>query len=185
MQDILIVDNFDSFTYNLAHYFEGLGCHVDVVRKNDLDIDITKYDRIVISPGPGLPDDSQVHDLITRTDNKTPILGVCLGMQGIAQYLKGRLVNKSSVKHGVEDIITVDTSSPLFENCDSIMTVGLYHSWEVTDEGDYCIDAVSNSDGAIMAISNIEERMYGVQFHPESILTQEGRQVLDNFLKNG
>lgn len=185
MKRILLVDNYDSFTYNLAHYLEALGCEV-VTQFNDvIDVDvIPQFDGIVLSPGPGLPSNAGLMpEIIERFLGKIPILGVCLGMQGIAVHLGGDMYNQPKVKHGVKETIQLEKSL-FFEGIGSEMEVGLYHSWAVTEEGNYKVIAKSQS-GVIMAIENQEMKCLGVQFHPESIMTPMGKVVLGNFLRVG
>ena len=143
---------------------------------------IVGFDKIIISPGPGLPKDAgNIMDIIASVAGKIPVLGVCLGMQAIAEYLGGSLFNQSIVKHGVEEEINL-TNHPLFDNLSDRINVGLYHSWAVSGNGDYRTIATSDS-GTIMAIVNEEQKMYGVQFHPESVMTPNGAQILQNFLE--
>ena len=182
MRRILLIDNYDSFTYNLEHCITSLGASVDVVR-NDVGIeDQMIYDGVVLSPGPGVPSESNgMMALIQRLDGKIPILGVCLGMQAIAVHLGGEIFNQNEVKHGVEEIIDV-YDSPLFYGIGSELNVGLYHSWAVVDGiGKFEIIARS-STGLVMGIQNTAKMMYGVQFHPESIMTSSGHEIIQNFL---
>jgi len=182
LRRILLIDNYDSFTYNLEHCLTALGTSVDVVR-NDVEIeDHLIYDGVVLSPGPGVPGESNgMMALIQRLDGEIPILGVCLGMQAIAVHLGGELFNQNEVKHGVEEIINV-YDSPLFYGIGSELNVGLYHSWAVVDGvGSFEITARS-SNGLVMGIQNTSKMMYGVQFHPESIMTSGGNEIIQNFL---
>lgn len=182
MQQILLLDNFDSFTYNLKHYLVGLGSSVHVVRNNAHNLKLSDYDKIVLSPGPGLPKNAGIMmDLIGEVGGTVPILGVCLGMQAIAQHLGGEIYNQENVKHGVQETITRSESS-LFTDLPEKMEVGLYHSWAVKEHVAYSVTAKSES-GVIMAIENTEQQLYGVQFHPESVMTPNGMKVLENFLK--
>lgn len=182
MKRVLLLDNYDSFTYNLKHYISNLGFEVEVIRNDVFDIDVCKYSHVVLSPGPGLPNDAgSMMQLIERVDSKTPLLGVCLGMQAIAEYLDGSLYNQAEVKHGVAERIRLD-DVPLFQGLLSEIEVGLYHSWSVNDVGGFDVVARSKS-GVVMAIQNADRQMYGVQFHPESIMTQSGIDFLGNFLR--
>ncbi|MBC9813214.1 aminodeoxychorismate/anthranilate synthase component II [Crocinitomicaceae bacterium CZZ-1] len=184
---VLIVDNYDSFTYNLYHY--AVQCGVDVVvRRNDellLD-EVQEYDRIILSPGPGLPSEAPLmFDLLKTYGHQKPILGVCLGMQGIAEFYGGQLINQKQVKHGVQADVTVDNSSQLFKGLPPRIKVGLYHSW--------CVDATTlpdelkvtgiSSEGVVMSFEHIDLPVFGVQFHPESVMTEAGLQMLNNYLK--
>lgn len=184
MQQILLLDNFDSFTYNLKHYLVGLGCSVHVVRNNVENLLLNDFDKIVLSPGPGLPDQAGIMmELIAEVDGKIPILGVCLGMQAIAEHLGGEIYNQEKVKHGVQENINCEDSI-LFDGLPNNIEVGLYHSWAVREHSKYTVTAKSDA-GVIMAIENPEKKLFGVQFHPESVMTPEGRRILSNFLKLG
>lgn len=182
MQRILLLDNFDSFTFNLAHYLIGLGAEVDVVRADVFDHDPNSYDKIVFSPGPGLPEDAPLmHQIINQVDGSRPILGVCLGMQSIGLYLGGELYNQVIVKHGLQEKISVEDSA-LFAGIPQEIAVGLYHSWALKNTvGDFRCTAISENK-VVMAIENVERKLYGVQFHPESIMTPNGQGILKNFL---
>jgi len=139
------------------------------------------YDAIVLSPGPGLPQDAgQMPEVIKSAIGKIPILGVCLGMQALALNLGGALYNQTTVKHGVQETIELN-SSALFKEIGTEMEVGLYHSWGVHSEGDFEVIALSKS-GVVMAISNEGLKVFGVQFHPESIMTPNGKVLLTNFV---
>ncbi len=181
MKHILLLDNYDSFTFNLQHYLVSLDVQVDVIRNDHEIMDLDKYDGIVISPGPGLPKDAGVlMEVLSLAQYKIPVLGVCLGMQGMCEFLGGTLYNQKEVKHGVQELIEV-FSGVLFKDLSSEIKVGLYHSWAVSDEGDY--DIVARSKGnVIMAIENNESKFYGVQFHPESIMTTDGMIIVKNFI---
>ena len=183
MQQILLIDNFDSFTYNLEHYLIGLGVHVHVVRNNAVIVNLSDYDKIILSPGPGLPKEAgSMMDILDRADGKIPVLGVCLGMQAIAEYLGGEIYNQEIVKHGVQEEIECD-DSVLFSGMPKRMKVGLYHSWAVRNHSNYTVTAKSES-GKLMGIENADRKLYGVQFHPESVMTPNGMDILKNFLKS-
>lgn len=182
MQRILLLDNFDSFTFNLAHYLIGLEVEVDVVRSDVYEGNANKYDKVIFSPGPGLPNDSPIMQcIIEEVKGSRPILGVCLGMQSIGIHLGGELYNQATVKHGVTEKITLENSF-LFTGISRQIQVGLYHSWALKKTvGNFRQTAFSEND-VLMAIENIEQELYGVQFHPESIMTPNGKQILQNFL---
>lgn len=184
LHHILLVDNYDSFTYNLSHYLEGMNCSVDVVRNNEVDLDkLLEYDAIILSPGPGLPKEHiNLMEIIQICDGKLPVLGVCLGMQAIALHLGGEIENKSAVMHGVEEMINVVNHDGLFVELPRKLKVGLYHSWKVQESHNYKSDAFAVSDNTLMAISDSSKLLYGIQFHPESIMTEHGREMLQNFL---
>ncbi len=184
---ILLVDNYDSFTYNLYQYFLILGEEIAVVRNDDLDIDEVEsmHPRlIVISPGPGRPEDAGMSmDLVIRYRSKIPILGICLGMQIVAQCYGGRIVRADEPVHGKVRQIT-HTGDRLFKNVPSPMNVTRYHSLVVERNSlpaEFLIDAESQ-EGELMAITHCADPIWGVQFHPEAVLTDNGLQLLSNAL---
>ena len=182
---VLIVDFYDSFTYNLKHYVEPLCSNVDVVRDDHLDLElVNSYDKIILSPGPGLPENTKnMQNILKSYSGIKPILGVCLGMQGIAQYYGAKLKQKH-VTHGKKSKIKVDLDSVLFKNTSEYIDVGLYHSWHVEQLDEKIFNSVSiNEKGVLMAIESIELSLFGVQFHPESIMTPLGKKIIQNFLK--
>lgn len=151
------------------------------MRNNVTVQDVFQYDKIVLSPGPGLPNEAgNMMGLIQKIDGKIPVLGVCLGMQAIAIHLGGELYNLNDVKHGVQESVTVKSSS-LFKRVPERIDVGLYHSWAVRENVAYEVTATSDST-VVMAIQNEERKLYGVQFHPESIMTPNGYRILENFV---
>jgi len=180
---ILLVDNYDSFTYNLAHYLELMGVRLTVCFNDQIDITkLSEYDGVILSPGPGLPQNAgQMPELVRGLLGKIPILGVCLGMQCLAEQLGGELFNQMRVKHGVQETILLDDSL-LFLGLDKKIQVGLYHSWAVYEKGDFRVTSRS-LENRIMSLENLEKKCFGVQFHPESILTPEGVQILQNFVR--
>lgn len=184
MARILLLDNFDSFTYNLEHYLSGLGVEVIVCRNNAIQVDLNSIDAVVLSPGPGLPQDAPgMMRLIEQSIGKIPILGVCLGMQALAVHLNGELMNKEIVSHGVSSQIKVIDHTSIFSGLPQSIEVGLYHSWRVKSSPNYSILAIDHSDDTVMAIGREDLKCYGVQFHPESIMTPTGRNILESFLK--
>jgi len=179
------VDFYDSFTYNLSHYIEALGAEVIVLKNDKINLgELPDFDRLVFSPGPGLPSEKlNFYPLLDRFVGKKKMLGVCLGMQGIATYLGPDLYNMDQVKHGVSEMVEVDVNSVLFKKCQTRFYVGLYHSWAVKNiEGTGLNVTATTNNKTIMAFENSEKGIYGVQFHPESILTESGKQILLNFL---
>ncbi|MEN4761267.1 aminodeoxychorismate/anthranilate synthase component II [Chryseobacterium sp. C39-AII1] len=187
---VLVFDNYDSFTYNLVQIIERiLGSKVDVVRNDQITLEeIKKYDKIILSPGPGIPEEAGILlDLIKEYASTKSILGVCLGQQAIAEAFGGSLINLSEIFHGVAtsaDLVKNDTK--LFKNLSSGLEVGRYHSWAVNPENfpdELEITAV-DKDGMIMALQHKEYDVHGVQFHPESILTPDGEVIIKNFLLN-
>lgn len=179
---ILIIDNYDSFTYNLYHYVEKCGVEVDVIRNDELVLEeVDNYDKLILSPGPGLPSETKMmFELLSHYFSTKPILGVCLGMQGIAEFFNARLVNQKEVKHGVQTTILVQYPSLLYKGLANEFKVGLYHSWCV-DEGSipsFLNITGKSSEGIVMSIEHNELPIYGVQFHPESIMTDFGIEMI-------
>lgn len=188
MQKVLVIDNYDSFTYNLVHYIEANDDYtVDVYRNDEITIEeIAKYNTIILSPGPGLPKDAGILNEIIQTYASTKkILGVCLGMQAIGEVFGGTLVNLKEVFHGVATPITIiKTDDLLFKNLPQKFNVGRYHSWVVSNENfptDLTITS-ADANNQIMSIKHKKFNLYGVQFHPESILTEHGKELIANFL---
>ncbi|MDR6403429.1 MULTISPECIES: aminodeoxychorismate/anthranilate synthase component II [Chryseobacterium] len=187
---VLVFDNYDSFTYNLVQIIERvLNQRVDVVRNDEITLEeIEKYDKIILSPGPGIPEEAGILlDLIKKYAPTKSILGVCLGQQAIAEAFGGSLINLSEIFHGVAtsaDLVKNDTK--IFKNLSSGLEVGRYHSWAVSLENfpeELEITAI-DKDGMIMALQHKTYDVHGVQFHPESILTPEGEVIIRNFLLN-
>lgn len=188
MHKILLLDNYDSFTYNLFHYAEEFeGVEVNVFRVDEIRIDdIEKYDGIILSPGPGLPKESGLLiPIIERYKESKRIFGVCLGQQAIGEIFGGALQNLEKVYHGVATPININQPQHyLFKGMPSRIDVGRYHSWVVSQNNfPQClrIDATDDS-GSIMALSHRELDICAVQFHPESILTPNGKQIIANWL---
>lgn len=181
---MLIVDFYDSFTYNLAHYFEKLDCEVNVIRNDELDLSSIKiFDKLVLSPGPGLPKEKKnLFELLEQFSGKIPILGICLGMQAIGEFMGGSIQNQSIVKHGIAETIKISNTNCLFQSFPKSINVGLYHSWEVVNIPLENISSTSENN-VIMSIEFPEQKLFGVQFHPESILTENGQALFRNFLK--
>jgi anthranilate synthase component II len=186
---IMVLDNYDSFTYNLVHILKELtGGQVDVYRNNEMDLDVAeRYDKIIISPGPGLPDEAGItKQLIRRFAPVKSMLGVCLGCQAIAEVFGGSLINLDRVFHGVKsEIIVTDRGDKLFHDVPANFEAGRYHSW-VVNEKDFpsCLRIIARDDeGMIMALSHAEYDVKGVQFHPESVMTEYGKKILFNWFK--
>ncbi len=182
---IFILDNYDSFTYNLVHYFEDLNCEVTVARNDEVDVlSLSAYDAIILSPGPGLPKEAGILMDVVRTYSQVkPILGVCLGMQAIALHFGDRIENQKNVKHGVQESCDIVSPCTLLKDISSSFLVGLYHSWEVKLSSNSSLIPTSYSEnGVLMSLRHKELPIYGVQFHPESILTPEGKLILKNFI---
>ena len=183
---IVIIDNYDSFTYNLSHLIKSLGAEVDVVRNDQFSLDdLEAYSKIVLSPGPGIPSEAGLLlDVIKTYAGRKPILGVCLGHQAIGEAFGGKLENLSDVFHGVATPCHIVADDPIFSGLERDITVGRYHSWVVSREGlPECLEVTAVSDeGQIMALRHRELNVRGIQFHPESVLTPNGRKMLQNWL---
>ncbi len=190
MKKIVIIDNYDSFTYNLAHLLKELGAQVDVKRNDQFKMsDLQAYDKIVLSPGPGIPEEAGLLlDVIKTYAGQKPILGVCLGEQAIGQVFGAKLTNLKQVFHGVQTPVFLlkANDSYLFNNLPDVINVGRYHSWVVDQDGfpeSLVMTAVSN-EGQIMALRHKDYDVQGIQFHPESVLTPEGRTIISNWLNH-
>lgn len=184
---ILIFDNYDSFTYNLVHLVKELGyTDVDVFRNDKIALeDIAKYDKIILSPGPGIPSEAGLLlPLIKEYADKKPILGVCLGHQAIGEAFGARLTNLEDVYHGVATQIKVTQPDYIFSDLGNELEVGRYHSWIVNNqELPDCIEITAiDNNGQIMALKHKMYDVHGVQFHPESVLTPVGNIIVKNFL---
>ena len=185
---VLVIDNYDSFTYNLVHYLEDLYCDVTVVRNDKLTLeDIKPFNKIVLSPGPGIPDEAGLLKAIIKEYAPTKsILGVCLGQQAIGEVFGGSLVNLDEVYHGVatEVSISVDDES-LFNGLGKKIEVGRYHSWVVNANLPDCLEATSyDENGQVMSLRHKEYDVKGVQYHPESVLTPDGKKILENWINS-
>ena len=186
---ILVLDNYDSFTYNLVQYLmEITGESLDVFRNDAISLEeVDQYDVIILSPGPGLPADAGIMpDLIKRYGAHKPIMGVCLGLQAIGEAYGGKLHNLERVFHGVSTYVQVaDDQDPIFSNIPSVFKAGRYHSWVVKPESiPSCLKITAvDEKGSIMALRHKEHPVFGLQFHPESIMTEYGKEMLHNFLK--
>ncbi len=184
---ILIFDNYDSFTYNLVHLVKELGyTDVDVFRNDKIALeDVAKYDKIILSPGPGIPSEAGLLlPLIKQYAGKKPILGVCLGHQAIGEAFGAQLKNLEDVYHGVATRINITQPDYIFDTLGSELEVGRYHSWIVDNNGlPDCIEiTATDNNGQIMALKHKEFDVHGVQFHPESVLTPAGETIVKNFL---
>ena len=183
---IVIIDNYDSFTYNLSHLVKELGAEVAVVRNDQFELaDLEQYSKIILSPGPGIPSEAGLLlDVIRTYAGKKPILGVCLGHQAIGEVFGGKLENLSDVFHGVATSCHIIADDPIFSGIPRDITIGRYHSWVVSREGlPDCLEVTAVSDeGQIMALRHHELNVRGIQFHPESVLTPDGKKMIQNFL---
>ena len=186
---ILVLDNYDSFTYNLVHIIRELGYEMDIFRNDKIELeDVKKYDKILLSPGPGIPDEAGImKDVIKIYSPNKSILGVCLGHQGIAEAFGAKLFNIPNVLHGVTSKARViDRNENLFKELPNQFEVCHYHSWAVVAESipsDLTVTA-TNPEGLVMAIAHKKFDVRGVQFHPESIMTEHGKMIIENWLNN-
>ncbi len=185
---ILLIDNFDSFTYNILEVLRNTNlCQIEVITSDKFQInDAYKYDGIIFSPGPGLPDDfPKMNSILNNYKGKIPILGVCLGHQAICQNYGLKLVNIDKVVHGQPRKIKIISNSILFKNLPTKFVVGLYHSWIVEHfkMTDSLIVTAISEDNYVMAVEDFENSIFGVQFHPESYITEYGLEILINFVK--
>jgi anthranilate synthase component 2 len=183
---VVIIDNYDSFTYNLSHLIKSLGAEVTVVRNDQFELqDLEQFNKIVLSPGPGIPSEAGLLlDVIRTYAGKKPILGVCLGHQAIGEVFGGKLVNLSDVFHGVATPCHIVADDPIFSGLERDITIGRYHSWVVANEDlPECLEVTAVSDeGQIMALRHKNLNIRGIQFHPESVLTPDGKKMIQNWL---
>ena len=183
---IVIIDNYDSFTYNLSHLVKELGAEVTVYRNDQFAIDqLEEFDKIILSPGPGIPSEAGLlMDVIRTYAGKKPILGVCLGHQAIGEVFGAKLTNLTDVYHGIATEGTQFGVDPIFDGLPKRIVMGRYHSWVVDNTGlPECIEITAESDdGQIMALRHKSYDIHGIQFHPESVLTPEGRTIIKNWL---
>ncbi|SNU04355.1 anthranilate synthase, component II [Prevotellaceae bacterium MN60] len=183
---IVIIDNYDSFTYNLSHLVKEMGADVTVFRNDQFSLDsLEAFDKIILSPGPGIPSEAGLLlDVIRTYAGKKPMLGVCLGHQAIGEAFGGRLENLSDVFHGIATPCHITADSPLFQRLSKNITIGRYHSWVVSREAfPECLEITAVSDeGQVMALQHRQLPIYGIQFHPESVLTPEGKNIIKNYI---
>lgn len=184
---IVIIDNYDSFTYNLSHLIKEIGAEVTVIRNDQFTLNqLERFDKIVLSPGPGIPSEAGLLlDVIKTYKGRKPILGVCLGHQAIGEVFGGTLENLSDVFHGVATEGTQFSNDYIFDSLPKRITMGRYHSWVVSRENfPTCLEVTAVSDeGQIMALKHKNYDIHGIQFHPESVLTPEGKAILRNFIE--
>ena len=185
---IVIIDNYDSFTYNLAHLVKELGAEVEVLRNDQFQIeDLLPYDKIILSPGPGIPSEAGLLlDVIRQYARIKSILGVCLGHQAIGEYFGGHLTNLSQVFHGVSSTVSVTTPDYIYNELPDHIEVGRYHSWVVdTQAFPDCLEITSVSEeGQIMSLRHRQYDVRGIQYHPESVLTPHGQKIISNWLEH-
>jgi anthranilate synthase component 2 len=186
---ILVLDNYDSFVYNLVHYIKQLGyTEVDVYRNDKIALpDVAKYDKILLSPGPGIPKESGIMlDLIKQYAETKSIMGVCLGHQAIAESFGGALENMDEVLHGVGNKMEVVAEDSIYNELPTSFEVGRYHSWQVKKDtlGDVFKLTGVDENGNVMSMRHKSLDLVGVQYHPESVLTEHGLKIIENWLKN-
>lgn len=185
---ILVIDNYDSFVYNLVHYLEDLACKVTVKRNDQVQLsEVKKYDKILLSPGPGIPNEAGLlKDIIKEYASTKSIFGVCLGQQAIGEVFGGSLSNLNDVYHGVATkVFQSVTDEVLFDGLEKEFEVGRYHSWVVAEKDlPTCLQITSyDKNGQIMSLRHKEYDVRAVQFHPESVLTPDGKKMLENWVK--
>ena len=189
MKKIVVIDNYDSFTYNLVHYLEDLNSVVTVYRNDEFELEeLEKFDKILLSPGPGIPDEAGLlKQVIQKYASSKSILGVCLGQQAIGEVFGGNLINLEKVFHGVATKVTLSvTDEPLFNKLPNEFEVGRYHSWVVNQDNFPEVLEITSVDenGQIMSLRHKTFDVKGVQFHPESVLTPFGKQILENWVNS-
>lgn len=185
---IVIIDNYDSFTYNLSHLVKELGAEVTVYRNDQFKMkELEEFDKIILSPGPGIPSEAgNLLKVIKEYAGKKPILGVCLGHQALGESFGGKLTNIGEVVHGVATPCHIWVDDYLFEGLPQDIEIGRYHSWVVDTDGfPECLEITSVSDeGFIMSLRHREYDIRGIQYHPESVLTPEGKTIIGNWLRH-
>lgn len=186
-QRVVIIDNYDSFTYNLAHLVRQLGATVEVYRNDQFTLNqLEPFSKIILSPGPGIPEEAGLlMDVIRTYAGRKPMLGVCLGHQAIGEVFGGKLVNLAEVYHGLATEGTQFGNDPIFAGLPRRIVMGRYHSWVVDRAGfPDCLEVTAMSDdGQIMALRHRNYNIHGIQFHPESVLTPEGTTIVRNWLE--
>ena len=185
---IAVIDNYDSFTYNLVHYLEDLNANVTVFRNDEFELnELEKFDKILLSPGPGIPDEAGLlKEVIKKYASTKSIFGVCLGLQAIGEVFGGTLTNLEKVYHGVATKVTKTEDDFIFNDLPNEFEVGRYHSWVVSNENLPADLIVTSTDenGQIMSMKHANFDIRGVQYHPESVLTPFGKKILENWLQN-
>lgn len=186
---IVLIDNYDSFTYNLVQLLGSFTPEIEVVRNDGCTMeDIKKMapKAIVLSPGPGKPAEAGICEEVVKTFGKTiPILGVCLGHQAICECYGGKIGYAKKVMHGKQSMVEIDQKSPLFNGLEKEILVARYHSLAAVDVPEELKVVAKTADGEVMAVEHREYPVFGVQFHPESILTPQGEAIVRNFLRKG
>lgn len=185
---IIVIDNYDSFTYNLVHYLEDLNAEVTVYRNDEFELsELEKFDKILLSPGPGIPEEAGLlKQVIQKYAPTKSILGICLGLQAIGEVFGGNLINLEKVYHGVATKVIKVSDDFIFNEIPDEMEVGRYHSWSVSTENFPDVLEITSVDenGQVMSLKHKTFDVRGVQYHPESVLTPYGKKILENWLKS-
>ncbi|MFN8260151.1 MAG: aminodeoxychorismate/anthranilate synthase component II [Chitinophagales bacterium] len=184
MKKILVLDNYDSFTYNLVHYLESFNVHCAVFRNDKITLDeVGQFDKILLSPGPGIPEEAGILlDVIRTYAPVKSILGVCLGHQAIGQVFGAELYNVGQVIHGKSKNTIVTEEDVLFDGMDKEFQSGRYHSWAIRNVQPPLIVTATDDDGIVQAVKHESYNVHGVQFHPESVMTPQGIRLIENWL---
>jgi anthranilate synthase component 2 len=187
MKNVFVIDNYDSFTYNLVHYLEELDCEVTVKRNDQFELDeLEDYPLLLLSPGPGIPDESGLlKAAIERYAPSKKILGICLGQQAIGEVFGASLINLDKVYHGIATPVKVIKEDVLFKDLPAVFDIGRYHSWVVaTPLPDALIATSVDEEGQLMSLRHKTYDVCAVQYHPESVLTPHGKKILDNWINS-
>ena len=183
---ILLIDNYDSFSYNLYQYIGSINPDIKVIRNDEISVEEIKKlnpTHIIISPGPGIPSEAGIIEDLVKEIDDTPILGVCLGHQAICEAFGFEIINAKKIMHGKKDLITIDNTTKLFKGLSNNIYAARYHSLVAKNVSKPLIVTATSSDGEIMAVEHESKKIYGVQFHPESVMTEDGMKILKNFLE--
>ncbi|MDC1012101.1 aminodeoxychorismate/anthranilate synthase component II [Flavobacteriaceae bacterium] len=187
MKKVFVIDNYDSFTYNLVHYLEELDCEVTVKRNDQFELDeLEDYPLLLLSPGPGIPDESGLlKAAIERYAPSKKILGICLGQQAIGEVFGASLINLDKVYHGIATPVKVIKEDVLFKDLPDVFDIGRYHSWVVATPLPEALIATSvDEEGQLMSLRHKTYDVCAVQYHPESVLTPHGKKILDNWINS-
>lgn len=183
---ILLIDNYDSFSYNLYQYIGSLNSDIKVIRNDEMSVEEIKKlnpSHIIISPGPGKPSESGIIEDVVREIDNIPILGVCLGHQAICEVFGSNIIHAPKIMHGKRDVLNIDNTKTLFKGLGNTIEAARYHSLIADKVSGELIVTSTSSDGLIMGVEHKTKKIYGVQFHPESVMTPEGIKILKNFLE--
>tara|TARA_B110000977_G_C10732258_1_gene359529 strand:+ start:48 stop:608 length:561 start_codon:yes stop_codon:yes gene_type:complete len=184
---VLIIDNYDSFTFNLVHLLQCFTEEYEVWRNDEIDFQrVSEFDKILLSPGPGLPQEAgQMPELISRFAASIPILGVCLGCQALGLYFGAKLYNLDCVQHGVQTPISINDSTNLYHSLPESIEVGRYHSWALhLPENSVLIPTAFDAEGVLMSFKHKALDIVGIQYHPESIMTPDGKTLISNWINS-